>query len=297
MPRTSARSGFYRHGGRAWAVILCLAAVCLAGGETSRKSAENNAAEDKPAGDKPHTGQAIYAQQCAACHGANGEGTKENFPRPLAGDRSLGQLAAYVAKSMPEDSPGSCTGDDAKNVSAYIYDKFYSPAARARNQPARVELARLTVNQYANSAADLIGSFRGRADHNDPTGLNADYTTRHRKKDQVRDDSPVAQIDPKIDFDFGTTGPLKGRIGPDEYEIHWRGALWAPETGDYEFNLETSNGARLWLNDNERPLIDAWVRSGTKTEHRESIRLLGGRKYPLRVDFSKGKNEAGHIDL
>ena len=71
----------------------------------------------------------------------------------------------------------------------------------------------------------------------------------------------------------------------------------APETGEYEFNLETSNGARLWLNDNNRPLIDAWVRSGTKTEHRESIRLLGGRKYPLHVDFSKGHKESARIAL
>ena len=71
----------------------------------------------------------------------------------------------------------------------------------------------------------------------------------------------------------------------------------APETGDYEFNLETSNGGRLWLNDNSRPLVDAWVRSGTKLDHRESIRLLGGRRYPIRIDFSKGKNESARVAL
>lgn len=198
---------------------------------------------------------------------------------------------------MPEDNPGSCVGDDALNVAAYIYDAFYSPAARARNKPARVELSRLTVNQYANVMADLVGSFREHAAHDDSPGLKAKYTTRHRKNDQVHDDSPVEQIDATIDFNFGTEGPLKGRIQPDEYQIDWRGALLAPETGDYEFNLETSNGGRLWLNDNSRPLIDAWVRSGTRSEHRESIRLLGGRKYPIRVEFSKGKKEVGRIAL
>ena len=198
------------------ALILCLAATaCLSGAEAPRKA---------PKG-KSGTGQAIYAQQCAACHGASGEGTKENYPRPLAGDRSLGQLAAFIEKSMPQDDPGSCTGDDAKNVAAYIYDTFYSVTVRARNQPARVELSRLTVNQYANIAADLVGSFRERANHDDPPGLKARYIARHRKGDQVRDDPPIAQVDPKIDFDFGTKGPLKGRIEPDEYEIHWRGAL------------------------------------------------------------------------
>jgi hypothetical protein len=254
-------------------------------------------AKQKPPQDKPPTGAEIYRRQCAACHGKSGEGTPENFPRPLTGDRSQGQLAAYIEKSMPEDNPGTCTGEDAKNVAEYVYDSFYSPAARARSKPARVEFSRLTVNQYANAVADLIGSFRWHGPPDRPPGLQAKYITRHRKGDQVHDDGPVEQIDAKIDFQFPAEGPLKGRIKPDEYQIFWHGSLLAPETGDYEFNLETSNGGRLWLNDEARPLIDAWVRSGTKLDHRESIRLIGGRKYPIKVDFSKGKNESARIAL
>jgi hypothetical protein len=246
---------------------------------------------------KPRTGQEIYRQQCASCHGKAGEGTPENFARPLTGDRSEGQLAAFIEKSMPEDKPGTCVGEDAKNVAAYVYDSFYSPAARARNKPVRVELSRLTVNQYANVVTDLIGSFRWQGPRDSPPGLKANYITRHRVKDQVHDEPPIEQIDAKIDFTFGEEGPLKGRIKPDEYQIFWHGLLLAPETGDYEFNLETVNGGRLWLNDNSRPLIDAWVRSGTKAEHRECVHLLGGRKYLIRVDFSKGKKEASRIAL
>ena len=36
-------------------------------------------------------------------------------------------------------------------------------------------------------------------------------------------------------------------------------------------------------------MIDAWVVSGDVTEHRATIRLLGGRTYPIRLDFSKSK--------
>src|SRR5947209_4415490 len=72
------------------------------------------------------TGEQIYRETCARCHGASGEGAKE-YPHPLAGKRSLGQLARYVAKSMPEDKPGTCTGADAEKVAAFIYDAFYSP--------------------------------------------------------------------------------------------------------------------------------------------------------------------------
>jgi hypothetical protein len=37
----------------------------------------------------------------------------------------------------------------------------------------------------------------------------------------------------------------------------------------------------------EPPLIDAYVKSGDETEHRGTLFLLGGRAYPLRLEFSK----------
>src|SRR5207302_1410828 len=69
----------------------------------------------------------------------------------------------------------------------------------------------------------------------------------------------------------------------------WQGSLLAPESGEYQFVVRSDHGVRLWLNDNKKPLIDAWVRSGNQTEHRGSITLLAGRVYPLRLEFSKAK--------
>ena len=91
-------------------------------------------------------GAQIYAAKCASCHGKAGEGTKK-YAQPLAGDKSVAQLARVIAKTMPEDDPGSCTGPDADAVAQYMHDAFYSAAARARNKPPRVELSRLTVRQ------------------------------------------------------------------------------------------------------------------------------------------------------
>src|SRR6516165_9300828 len=105
----------------------------------------------------PHTvdagdvasGERIYQRQCVACHGKAGEGSTD-YPRALTGDRSVAQLARLIAKTMPEDDPGSCVGEDADKVAAYIYDAFYSKLARARLEPARIEVSRLTVRQYRN---------------------------------------------------------------------------------------------------------------------------------------------------
>src|SRR5262249_16893858 len=70
------------------------------------------------------TGEQLYRKRCASCHGATGEGTKEHYPRPLTGDRSVGGLTRVIAKTMPEDAPGTLTAGDAEKVAAYVYDAF-----------------------------------------------------------------------------------------------------------------------------------------------------------------------------
>src|SRR5690606_23244936 len=106
------------------------------------------------------TGEQIYRQMCADCHGPKGEGTADHTV-PLIGDRSLKDLARVITKTMPKDEAELCVGEDAEKVAAYIYEAFYSPTAQMRNQPPRLELARLTVRQYRHTISDLVGSFRG----------------------------------------------------------------------------------------------------------------------------------------
>ncbi|MBX6311539.1 MAG: DUF1592 domain-containing protein [Isosphaeraceae bacterium] len=235
---------------------------------------------------KERTGEQIYRQQCASCHGASGEGTPEEYPHPLAGDRSVAQLARLIAKTMPADDPGTCVGEDAEKVAAYIYAAFYSPTARARNKPARIELSRLTVRQYRHTVADLIESFRTPGRWNDQRGLRGEYYRSRRFRDGER---VLERVDPEIRFDFGTSSPVPEKLDDNQFSIRWEGSVLAPETGDYEFQIRTEHAARLWVNDPNQPLIDAWVQSGNDTEHRASIFLLGGRVYPLRLEFSKAK--------
>jgi Protein of unknown function (DUF1592)/Protein of unknown function (DUF1588)/PA14 domain/Protein of unknown function (DUF1595)/Cytochrome C oxidase, cbb3-type, subunit III len=233
------------------------------------------------------SGELIYRQQCAACHGANGEGDNKHYAQPLTGDRSVLELAEYIDKSMPENDPKKCVGEDARKVAEYMHGAFYSPIAQARLKPPRIELSRLTVRQYRNSVADLLGSFRGTETWTTERGLKAEYfkTRRQRNEDRV-----ISRVDPVVKFDFGEGTPDAEKIKPEEFSIRWEGSVLAPDTGGYEFVLVTENGARLWVNDNQRPLIDAGVKSGKGvTERRESIWLLGGRAYPLRLEVFKSK--------
>lgn len=232
-------------------------------------------------------GEQTFRERCASCHGPQGEGTADH-PQALIGDKSVAELAKVIEKTMPEDDPGTCVGEEAQQVAAYIHDAFYSPLAQARNRPPRIELSRLTVRQYQNAVMDLVGGFREQGTWDDRRGLRGEYYNERRFR---RDKRQMERTDATVDFHFGEASPEPGKVNAEEFAIQWEGAVLAPDTGEYEFVVHTENAMRLWVNDQERPLMDAWVKSGDGTEFRESIQLLGGRVYPLKLEFFKSKKE------
>ncbi len=85
------------------------------------------------------------------------------IPTPLAGDSSVEQLADLIAKTMPEDKDVKCSGDDAREGRGVHHRRLLFAQTRScADKPARIELSRLTVRQYQNAVADLIGRFRRR---------------------------------------------------------------------------------------------------------------------------------------
>ena len=244
---------------------------------------------------KRFSGREIYQRQCAGCHGAKGEGVPGKYDGALHGDRTLEKLTGYIERNMPEDDPGTCKGPDAAAVARYIYDAFYSRAVQLKKNPPRVELVRLTNRQYLNTVADLLKHFTG--SDNPITverGLRATYySTRNFNGDK----KVIERIDRQIDFDFGEGNPDTEHFPTNEFAIQWRGSLIAEETGDYEFILKTPNGARLWVNHEDEPTIDAWVSSRQLNEHKATLRLIGGRVYPLRVDCFKFKDKTASMSL
>lgn len=232
------------------------------------------------------SGEQVFHDQCARCHGKGGEGTPDNYPDPLAGDKSVAQLTNYIHESMPDDADERCSAEDAAKVAAYIYDAFYSTDARTRNKPARVELSRLTVRQHENAIADIIGSFRPAVEWGTERGLHAEYFNSREPKGDAR---KIERTDREVHFDWGQSSPDPEKLDAQEFSAKWRGSVLAPDTGTYEFIVRTEHAARLYVNDLDVPLIDAWVQSGSDKEQRGEIRLLGGRPYALRLEFSRAK--------
>ena len=241
------------------------------------------------------TGADVYRAECAKCHGPHGEGGTDDYDEPLYGDRSVDALARFIAKKMPKDRPGICTGDEAQRVAHYIYDAFYSPVARARLAPENVRLSHLTVRQYAIAVADLVGSFRPvPPSESEEQGLTGQYFA---SSEFARNKKVLERRDSRIELRFDAAGPDAKRLGP-EYTIRWTGSLLADETGEYELSVATESAVRLWLNDDAQPLIDAWVSAGGEVrEHKNTMFLLGGRAYPLRIEYFKSNQKNASLVL
>ncbi len=82
-----------------------------------------------------------------------------------------------------------------------------------------------------------------------------------------------------------------------QFAVRWSGSVFPTETGEFEFVVRTDNAFRLWVNDNDKPLIDAWVKSGNDREFRQSIRLQGGRGYILRLEMFKFREPTASMEL
>ena len=157
-------------------------------------------------------------------------------------------------------------------------------------------MARLTNRQYLHSVADLIGSFTGQSEFGQAGGLKAGY---YNSRNHSRNKHSLERTDATVDFQYGggTPAPDNKEYKAEEFSMRWSGSVFAEETGDHEFIVTSENGVRLWVNDMNLKLIEGWVSSGELRELTHTIRLIGGRAYPLRLDFFKYKSRSASVKL
>jgi hypothetical protein len=249
-------------------------------------------ASGRVVGKSKELGEQIYRSQCQQCHGEAGEGS-EHYRQSLQGDLPVAELGLYIQETMPEGEPELCIGDEALEVARYIFDEFYSPAAQQRRHPARPQFSRLTVRQFKESVADVLGSFDPPEWLPEERGLRGYYfASRHWNDKRKLAEQVEATLDfPEIVPQFDPSGQYSQLPPPekaenqmgDGFSAYWQGSILAPRTGWYQIKVESANGFQLSLNRQDEPLIDYGVRSGDTAVHQANIFLLQGRIYPLNI--------------
>ena len=299
---------------RPWILVTLVATLLVplcrqVAGSDSKEPPTNAEQTDKIA--------AIYKEKCERCHGKHGEGVADGYEESLDFSKSLDQLTKLIDETMPEEDPESCTGTEAKQLAEYIRNQL-SVQSSKQTSPT---ISRLTVSQYRNAIADVIGHFTSTPQEDSPRSR---YRSRSREVPGLRGEyfqssgmNKASQLghyrsDTHMEFDFGDDAPVPS-ISPEQFAIIWQGSLRADHTGEYRFRVTTENGARLYLNFDPQPdpgslrddrsipgqsaLIDDWVGSGELRHKEARTFLLGGRSYPIRLEFFKYLEEGAQVKL
>ena len=128
----------------------------------------------------PEQGAPIYQQNCATCHGVNGEGKAPAYPQLTGGPktfdfasdfktpRTIGNywpyattLYDYIRRAMPLTAPGSLTPDQTYAVTAWLlYKEGLLPAGTALDAKALVAIQMPMRSHFVSD--DRRGSTGGK---------------------------------------------------------------------------------------------------------------------------------------
>lgn len=90
----------------------------------------------------------------------------------------------------------------------------------------------------------------------------------------------VTRRDAGVDFDWPDS-PAEG-VGSDRFSVRWVGEVETGPPGEYVFATEADDGVRLWVGG--KLIVDDWTVHPPKRLYGR-IRLDGGRRYPIKMEF------------
>jgi len=114
-------------------------------------------------------------------------------------------------------------------------------------------------------------------------GLSATYFDK-----QDFTGTTVTRIDPTVNFDWSKESPDPA-INNSAFSARWNGKVLAQYDETYTFYIRTSDGIRLWV-DNQS-LIDGGPNQSS-TEHSGTIVLKAGQLYDLKMEYSHNQSAA-----
>lgn len=137
-----------------------------------------------------------------------------------------------------------------------------------------------------------------------PTGgLLGQYYTTNRNTGTVQFSNMVlSRIDPSVNFFWEKLSPAPGTVPGDGFGAKWTGFIKCAESGTYVFRVHVDDGVRMSIKDDS----GQWVavipnNSENWNDHTEGawlpetpipLNLLGGKWYPVELDYFEGGGDA-----
>jgi mono/diheme cytochrome c family protein len=255
-----------------------------------------NAAED---------GKQLFAQMCAACHGAKGQGVGGNVFPPLDGSEWLQGDPNRIAQIMLHGLAGPVT------VKGKVYD-LAMPAQGSLSDEGKLAVIRYVRKEFVGEETKF-----SLADLQKTTKAHEKRTTAWTAKELLKlyplplKKSPISNLIMKVyhgewkkipDFskleavaveeEHAGFISLNNINKKNSYGLVWRGDLEAPKSGAYQFELMADDGAAVFINDIEVARVKGSGRMNAKRASKGKIELKKG-SHKIKVQYFQSSSRKG----
>jgi beta-glucosidase len=220
----------------------------------------------------------------------------ENNVLPLDGKNPLlfpqKQKSQDKKAAMPANKPLkriTLTG----NLAAATYVGGYSPAgARAisvhealkQNYGDKIKI------DYINAAVSDRFSIILPAFLSPETGKENGLNAAFFNNPHLQGEPVYSAVDANLNPYWHNLSPAPG-IDPENFSARWSGYITVPATGIYEFDFRADDYGRIFINN--RLFLDHWNPEWQNRGERKQIRLEGGKKIPVSLEYAKLEGNAG----
>lgn len=250
-------------------------------------------------------GKQIYAQMCAACHGAEGQGVGGNVFPPLSGSEWLQGDPNRIAQILLHGLTGEVT------VKGEVYN-LAMPAQGSLSDEAKVAVIRYVKKEFAGEETEF-----SLADLQAAKKAHEARTTEWTAKELLelyplpKEKSPISNLIMEVydgqwndlpDFSKLTAVAveeehdgyisLKNINKRDSFGLVWLGDLEVPQDGMYQFELMADDGGAVFIDDKEICRVKGQGPMNPQRASKSDIKLTKG-SHKIKVQYFQGNAGKG----
>jgi YVTN family beta-propeller protein len=229
-------------------------------------------------------GRAVFTERnCAGCHGGtafttSGVNNPQNVGtlKSTSGSRLGGALAGI-------DIP---TLRDVWATAPYLHDGSASTLADAIRAHTNVTVADADMPNlvaYVQEIGDSETSAPTSA-RNAGTGLLGQYFNNMTLTGTV-----VRQRTEAVNFNWVSASPGAG-VNKDKFSVRWTGTVEASATGNFQFQTNSDDGVRLWVNGVQ--VINNWTNHSATLNTSAAVALIAGNRYAITMEYYENGGRA-----
>jgi YVTN family beta-propeller protein len=222
-------------------------------------------------------GRSVFiSRNCASCHGGT-EFTKSGINNP----QNVGTISAASGQRLN----GPLTGIDIPTLrdvwatAPYLHLGSAATLGDAIRAHSSVTVTEAELSDLSAYVAE-IGNQEAAAPTSTPnsgSGLLGRYFNNTSLAG-----APVLQRVEAVNFGWGSSSPGPG-VNSDQFSVRWSGKVEATATGNFQFQTNSNDGVRLWING--VLVIDNWTNHATVNNTTGKIALAKNQRCAITMEF------------